>query len=74
MGLLTDYEDAQSDKEAALAAIEVAKHKNAKQRAWNWANAAVRHATAAGVPNAPDLVEHGRYPGLDALEAAVRAL
>jgi len=74
MGLLVDYEQAKGDKAKALAAIEVAKHKNAKQRAWNWADTAVKHAQAAGVNNAQDLVVSGRYPGTDALEAAVRAL
>ena len=74
MGLLVDYEEAQSDKEAALAAIEVARHKNAKARAWAWADTAIKHAVAAGVSNARDLVDSGRYPGLGRLETAVREL
>jgi len=74
MGHLVDYEEAKDDKARALAAIEVAKHKNSKQLAWSWAKTAAKHAEAAGVDNASDLLESGRYPGTDVLEAAVRAL
>ena len=74
MGYPLDYEEAKGDKAKALAAIKVAEHKNAKHLAWGWADTAVEHAEAAGVPNARDLVDNGRYPGLDALETAVREL
>ena len=74
MGQLVDYEEAKNDKDKALTAIVVAKHKNAKRLAWNWAKTAAEHAEAAGVANAFDLLGTGRYPEMSALENAIRNL
>jgi putative CRISPR-associated protein (TIGR02620 family) len=68
------YEEAKTDIEAALAAIEVSRRKSAKVRAWSWAETAITDAVAAGVKNAAELVGGGRYPDFDALEVALKAL
>jgi len=74
MGHLVEYEEAQGDKAQALAAILVVRHKNSKHLAWGWARTAAKHAQAAGVDNASDLLGNGRWPKTDALEVAITEL
>lgn len=74
MGRLVDYEEATTEKEKALTAIEVAEHKNAKRLAWSWADTAIDHAIATGMANAESLVTGGRYPDCTALKQALKAL
>lgn len=74
MGRLVDYEEARTEKAKALAAIEVAEHKNSKNLAWSWADAAIDHAVAAGIANAEDLVEGTRYPNCNALKQALELI
>jgi hypothetical protein len=73
MGHLTDYEDAQTEIDKALAAIECSRAKSARARAWGWADTAIEHAEAAGIANARALVGDGRYPELNDLQAALEA-
>jgi len=71
MGHLVDYEEARGDLEKALAALIVAEAKNAKARAWNWAEKAAMHAEGVGVENAQDLLGSGRYPETEPLRNAL---
>ena len=71
---LVDYEEAQGDKEKALAALVVVTRKTSKRLAWAWARTAAEHAQTAGIDNAFELIGHGRWPVTDTLETAVRAL
>lgn len=74
MGHLVAYEEAKGERAKALAAIVVAGHKNAKYLAWAWAERAIDHAIAAGIANASELVESGRYPDCSQLRKALLAL
>jgi len=71
MSHLVRYDEARTDREKALAAIDVAYAKNSKNAAWAWAEKAVEHAQAAGVENTEELVGGGRYPDLQDLENAL---
>ena len=74
MAHLVEYEEARTEKEKALCAIECSRAKSAKSGAWSWADRAVEHAVAAGIKDAGYLVVKGRYPGLDELEERLKAL
>jgi len=74
MARLLDYEEAQTEKARALAAIEVARHKSSKRLAWTWADRAIEHAEKAGIEDAGYLVADGRYPVCTELEERLRSL
>ena len=66
---LVEYEEAQTERERALAAIERVKYfKVLCQTCWNWADIAARHAENAGIEDAGYLIAEGRYPDCSTLE------
>jgi len=71
---LVNYEEARTEKDKALAAIEVARRKNSKALAWSWAEKAIEHAERAGIEDAGSLVAGGRYPDCTELEKRLRSL
>ena len=71
---LVEYEEARTEKERALAAIEVARHKNSRRLAWSWADTAIKHAEKAGIRDAGYLVTGNRYPDCSELEAKLNTL
>ena len=71
MGHLTDYENAVTELDKALAAIDCSEAKAANDRAWGWADTAIGVAQAAGIENPEALVLGGRLPGLEPLKAAL---
>jgi len=85
---LAAYEEASTDLEMALAAIECSRTlkrlglkmpknflaKNAKIRAWDWAETAARHAQAIGVKDAEELLGGEGWPQLFDLENRLQAL
>jgi hypothetical protein len=75
MSHLVDYEEAVEGgdkREIALAALEVAVHKNTKSAAWSWAEEAADLAVELGIMNAHELLGRGRYPKTEDLVAQLK--
>lgn len=68
MSHIVAYEQARSEMERALCAIEVVRHKNSKRLAWYWAGIAVGHAENAGIPNPGYHVLGDSWPNCSELE------
>ncbi len=73
MAHLLDFENADSAKAKALAALACSRAKASNAKAWDWADDAAANAVEMGIPNARDLLGNGRRPDVDALEKRINA-
>lgn len=66
-----EYTDARDEWQKAYASIVIARRKQSRIAAWEWANTAARHAENVGIGNARNLLGVDGYPNLSALDAAM---
>ena len=69
-----EYTDARDDWQKACAAISIARRKQSRVAAWEWANTAARHSENLGIGNARDLLGVASFPNIAALDAAISTL
>jgi hypothetical protein len=62
------------DREAALAAIDIAKGKASHVGCWYWTDRAIDHARKAGIEDPLSILGNLSWPNLEALQGAVEAL
>lgn len=69
-----EYLNANDEFSKACSALMIARRKQSRVNAWEWANVAARHAERIGIGNARDLLGTKPFPDLSALDAALVSL